>query len=107
MSKDKGDLTTFAGEEDKIFETAINFGAKDCISKENFYEIMTIKEDFYKIKIELEKKIDHLTYSAIEWRALDYLKFDKEKTKKILDTFNLLEDLDDVQKIFTNVNLEI
>ena len=68
---------------------------------------MTIKEDFYKIKIELEKKIDHLTYSAIEWRALDYLKFDKEKTKKILETFNLLEDLDDVQKIFTNVNLEI
>ena len=94
-------------DEDKIFETAINFGAKDCISNENFYEIITIKEDFYKIKIELEKKIDHLTYSAIEWRALDYLKFDKEKTKKILETFNLLEDLDDVQKIFTNVNLEI
>ena len=42
--------------EEQIFEIAINAGAKDCLSLDNNFEITTEKEDFYKIKTELEKK---------------------------------------------------
>ena len=42
--------------EDEIFELAINLGAKDCLSLEKVFEVITEKEDFYKIKTELEKK---------------------------------------------------
>ena len=45
--------------EENIFEIAINAGAKDCHTINDFYEIITKKEDFYKIKTELEKKIDN------------------------------------------------
>jgi Uncharacterized conserved protein len=72
----------------------------------NIYEIVTEKEDFYKIKTELEKKIDSFAYSAIEWRALDYLKLNKEQSKKITEVLSALEELDDVQSIFTNANFE-
>ena len=41
--------------EEEIFEIAINSGAKDCINLNNVFEIITEKEDFYKIKTELEK----------------------------------------------------
>ena len=45
--------------EEEIFEIATNFGAKDCKQiQRNFHEIVTEKEDFYKIKTELEKKIE-------------------------------------------------
>ena len=44
--------------EEEIFEIAINVGAKDCINLDNIFEIITEKEDFYKIKTELEKKIE-------------------------------------------------
>ena len=91
--------------EEEAFDIAINSGAKDCSLNDDFYEIITAKEDFYKVKTELEKKIDSFSYSAIEWRASNNLSLDKEKTKKILEIVNTLEDLDDVQKIFTNVNL--
>ena len=37
--------------EEEIFDIAINSGAKDCISTKSFHEIITEKEDFYKIKI--------------------------------------------------------
>ena len=67
---------------------------------------MTDKEDFYKIKTILEKKIDNFSYSAIEWRAFNYLNLDREQSKKILEVLSTLEELDDVQKIFTNANLE-
>ena len=53
-------------EEEEIFEVAINAGANDCIILENIFEVITKKEDFYKIKMELEKKIDGFEYSSIE-----------------------------------------
>ena len=42
--------------EDEIFEIAINEGAKDCVSLDEIFEIVTEKEDFYRIKTSLEKK---------------------------------------------------
>ncbi len=92
--------------EEEAFEIAINSGAKDCSKIQNYHEIVTDKEDFYKIKTILEKKIDNFSYSAIEWRAFNYLNLDREQSKKILEVLSTLEELDDVQKIFTNANLE-
>ena len=52
-----------------------------------------------------EKKIDTFLYSGIEWRALSYIELNKEQSNKILDIMSALEELDDVQNIFTNANL--
>ena len=92
--------------EDEVFEISINAGAVDCSQINNIYEIITKKEDFYKIKTILDKRIDSLLYSSIEWRALNYLKLNKEQSKKMLIVLNTLEELDDVQNIFTNANIE-
>ena len=93
--------------ENEAFEIAIKSGAKDCFQINNFYEIVTNKEDFYKIKTVFEKKIDNFAYSAVEWRASNTLNFDKERSKKINEVLNALDEIDDVQNIFTNAKLEI
>ena len=92
--------------EEEAFEIAINAGAKDCSNLVDNFEIVTEKEDFYKIKTELEKKIDTFSYSGIEWRAFNYIDLNKEQSEKILEILSALEELDDVQNIFTNANLE-
>ena len=92
--------------EEEAFEIAINAGAKDCINQKDNFEIITEKEDFYKIKTELEKKINIFSYSAIEWRPINYIDLNKEQGDKILEILGALEELDDVQNIFTNANLE-
>ena len=92
--------------ENDVFEIAINAGAKDCSKIEEIYEIITEKEDFYRIKTILEKKIDSFVYSSIEWRALNYLDLNKDQTIKMVEVLSALEELDDVQNIFTNANLE-
>ena len=74
--------------EEEIFEIAINAGAKDCINLENIFEIITEKEDFYKIKTELEKKIETFNYSSIEWRPLNYIDLNKDKSEQIIRSFN-------------------
>tara|TARA_B100000674_G_scaffold487872_1_gene499055 strand:- start:1568 stop:2290 length:723 start_codon:yes stop_codon:yes gene_type:complete len=92
--------------EEEAFEIATNAGAKDCNLLSDIYEIVTKKEDFYKIKTEFEKKINVFTYAAIEWRALNNLNLDKEQSKKMNEALNALEEIDDVQNIYTNVNLK-
>jgi YebC/PmpR family DNA-binding regulatory protein len=92
--------------EEEIFEIAINAGAKDCVSLDEIFEIVTEKEDFYKIKTELEKKIETFNYSSIEWRPLNYVDINKDQSEQIVEILTALEELDDVQNIFTNANLK-
>ena len=91
--------------EEEIFEIAINNGARDCINLESIFEIITEKEDFYKIKTEIEKKNQIINYSSIEWRPFNYINITKDKSRQLLEVLNALEELDDVQNIFTNVNI--
>ena len=92
--------------EEEIFDIAINSGAKDCLSLDKVFEIITEKEDFYKIKTELEKNIDTFYYSSIEWRPLNYIDLSKDQSNQIFEVLSSLEELDDVQNIFTNANLK-
>ena len=92
--------------EEEIFEIAINVGAKDCLSLGNIFEIITEKADFYKIKTELEKKTQKLSYSSIEWRPLNYIDLEKDKIQELSEVLTALEELDDVQNIFTNANFK-
>ena len=89
-----------------MFEIATNSGAKDCFNLDNYHEIISEKEDFYKVKSEFEKKIDIFEYSGIEWRPINYINLKTEESKKIVEILESLEDLDDVQNIYTNANLE-
>ena len=92
--------------EEEIFEIAINAGAKDCISFDKIFEIITEKEDFYKIKTELEKKIETFYYSSIEWRPVNTVNLNKDQSEQVSEVLTSLEEIDDVQNVFTNANLK-
>ena len=88
--------------DEKALDFAAKVGAKDCLSYKDFHEIITNKEDFYKVKIESEKLIKNLTYSGIEWRPKSPVNLKNGEEKEIESMLELLEDDDDVQKIFHN-----
>ena len=93
--------------DEDIMEIAINSGAKDCESKPNFHEIITEKESFYKVKSEIEKKVEKFNYSGIEWRPHSYLTLDKEQSEKVCKILEALDEDDDVQNIFVNYDIEM
>jgi len=90
-----------------ILELAINAGAEDCFSNGSYHEIITIKENFYKVKIKIEKKIQEFTSSGIEWVSKNKVSLDKEKTKSVINFLEILEDDDDVQQVYANLEVEI
>jgi YebC/PmpR family DNA-binding regulatory protein len=91
--------------DEKIIDLSINMGAKDCTSSHEHHEILTEREDFYKIKSEIEKSIDSFLYSGIEWRPQVYLDISKEESEAIVRTLETLEEDDDVQNTFVNCNI--
>ena len=91
--------------DNSILELAINGGAEDCLSNGPCHEVITKKEDFYKVKVEIEKKINDFFSSGIEWLPINKIKLDKEKTKSVLSFLETLEDDDDVQHVYANLEI--
>tara|TARA_B100001029_G_C14926947_1_gene375349 strand:- start:146 stop:865 length:720 start_codon:yes stop_codon:yes gene_type:complete len=91
--------------EEKMLDFAASVGAKDCISKKNFHEIITEKDNFYKVKNLAEKLDKKLIYTAIEWRPKDLVSLDKEHMLKIQNMLEILHDNDDIQNVFHNCKL--
>ncbi len=91
--------------EEELFEIVTNAGAKDFKQVNNIHEIVTKKEDFYKIKSKLEEKIEKFLYSNIEWRALNYVELSSEQSKKMIEILSVLDELDDVQNVYSNASI--
>ena len=91
--------------DEKIFELAINEGARECTSNSEYHEILTEREDFYKIKSEIEKNVDNFLYSGMEWKPQIYLDTSKEESDAIVKMLETLEEDDDVQNTFVNCNI--
>jgi YebC/PmpR family DNA-binding regulatory protein len=91
--------------DEKILDLSINANAKDCFNNPKYHEILTEREDFYKIKSEIEKNIDSFLYSGIEWRPQTYLEISKEESDAVIKMLETLDDDDDVQNTFVNCNI--
>jgi len=89
-----------------ILELAINSGAEDCSSENLCHEIITTKENFNKVKLNIEKKIKDFISSGIEWIPINKVSLDQEKTKSVLNFLTILEDDEDVQHVYANLKID-
>jgi len=92
--------------DNNVLELAINGGAEDCLSDGSYHEVITKKENFYKVKLEIEKKIQELISSDIEWLPINKISLNKEKVKSVLDFLEKLEDDEDVQHVYANLKID-
>jgi len=91
--------------ENEILELAINAGAEDCSSSSLLHEIITAKKNFYKVKLEIEKKTQDFISSGIEWVPINKVLLNSEKTKSVLNFLETLEEDDDVQHVYANLEV--
>ena len=89
-----------------ILELAINGGAEDCLSNASYHEVITAKDNFYKVKLEIEKKIKEFISTGIEWLPINKISLDKEKTMSVINFLETLEEEDDVQHVYANLEVD-
>ena len=92
--------------ENEILELAINSGAEDCFSNNSYHEVITKKDNFYKVKLEIEKKIQDFISAGVEWLPINKISLDEEKTRSVLNFLEKLEDDEDVQHVYANVEMD-
>jgi YebC/PmpR family DNA-binding regulatory protein len=92
--------------DEKIFELAIESGADECISHDEFHEIQCPMSDIYNVKKKLETVVTNFISTEIEWVALNNANVVKDKQETVIEFLESLEDDDDVQNVFSNANFE-
>ena len=77
-------------------------------SHDGIIELSVKYQDTYKTKEALEKLIPNIDYDVDEsgWYAKEMIKLEGEDLETFNIIYNLLDQIDDVTNIFTNVELE-
>ncbi len=88
--------------DEEIFELAIESGADECKSNNEFHIIQCPTNDIYNVKKKLENKIVNFISTEIEWIPLNKIMISKDQQSDLINFFESLEDDDDVQNIFSN-----
>jgi YebC/PmpR family DNA-binding regulatory protein len=88
--------------EEELMENVIESGAIDFTEEEDFFEVTTDPNQFSRI-IEYFKqnKIEYLN-AELSLRADTLVNLNQDMSEKVLNIMEFMDDLDDVQEVYTN-----
>jgi YebC/PmpR family DNA-binding regulatory protein len=92
--------------EDAVMEAAIEAGADDASSTGDVHEVFCAPEAFAQVKAKLEEKGLPLTMAEIEMIPTTEVAVDQRKAEQVMRLMEALEDHDDVQHVWANLDFE-
>lgn len=92
-------------DEDTMMEYAIEAGADDVITEDDAYTVNTSVQSFSAVRKALEDKGLNFFEASVEMVPQTRISFDGEQAVKFRKLIDALEDLDDVQDVYHNVDL--
>jgi len=93
--------------EDDILVVALESGAEDVSAEDEdgAIEVITAPEDFETVGEALSQAGFQADVAEVSLIPMTKVSLDDEQTQKVLNLVERLEDLDDVQNVFTNLNV--
>ena len=93
-------------DEDKLMEDVLELNIEDFKSDDDSYTIETTPDNFISVKEELEKLgYNEFLVSEVTFIPSNYIDLDEETTTKAMNLIESLEDIDDVQEVYHNIEL--
>lgn len=92
--------------EDEMMELVLDLGAEDMTSEKDAYEITTTVENFEKVKAALVQKGQKITEANITKEPDNLVKVEGDTAQKVLRLLEALEDHDDVQNVYANLDID-
>jgi YebC/PmpR family DNA-binding regulatory protein len=92
-------------DEEKLMETALEAGAEDVREDDANFEIITTPEDFEAVKTALDKAGIPSMESEITMLPQTTLDLKGKEAEQMIRMMDMLEDCDDVQKVYTNADI--
>jgi YebC/PmpR family DNA-binding regulatory protein len=94
-----------AASSDDMLEAAIEAGAGDVESDEEAHDVTCAVEDFFAVRDALEARFGPPESARLEWRPSTTVVVDEERAASLLKLLDVLEDSDDVQNVYANVEI--
>ena len=92
-------------DEDKLMEDVLELDIEDLVSEEDSYVIYTKPENFITIKETLENMgYTNFIVSEVSFVPDNYISLDSETSERALSLIESLEDIDDVQNVYHNLD---
>ncbi len=93
-------------DEDSLMEAALEAGADDVVvSDDGSIEVVAAEENFVDVKEAMIAAGFEPEHAEVTMRAGTEVELDVEQAQKLLKLLDALEDLDDVQSVFTNADI--
>ena len=92
-------------DENTFFELAAESGAEDINSDITEHTAICMAEDCGNVRDSLTKKISDPISAKLEWVPQTLQSINEEQAEKILKFIDILEDNDDVQTVYTNLDI--
>lgn len=89
--------------EDKLLEELIDYEINDIKSDDGHFSIYCSPKSLDLIKTAVEKTGLKVEQAEFEWVAKNTTELDDEQSEKAVEFLSELEDLDDVQNVYTNL----
>ena len=104
----KGQIVTNESNQDKLLELLISEGIEDIESSEdNLTLIFTDANNIHNVKTVLENENIEILQADMIMDSSQTIKLDSEATEKVIRLIESLEDLDDVQNVFSNAEFSL
>ncbi len=91
---------------DEMFEAAVEAGADDCVSTDAGHEVICVIESFNSVRDALEARFGEAGRAALDWRPTTTTALDEDKAGTLLKLIDVLDDNDDVQRVFANFEID-
>jgi len=92
-------------DEDAVMEQALEAGAEDIITNDDgSIDVITTPETFTEVKENLVAANLEPQHADIEMKASTSVEMDLDGAQKIMRLIDMLEDLDDVQNVYSNAD---
>ncbi|MBQ0725401.1 MAG: YebC/PmpR family DNA-binding transcriptional regulator [Cycloclasticus sp.] len=93
-------------DEDSLMEVALDAGADDVVThNDGSFEVLTQAQDFIVVRDALLQANFVPEYAEVTQRADNLTPIDAKEAEKLLRLLDALEDLDDVQNVYSNADI--
>jgi len=92
-------------DEETIMSLAVEAGAEDVEIGEEYYEIICSPSEYEDVKVSIEKTGIEYEYAEITMRPKNTVEVEDDVAKKVINLLEALEDLDDIQEVYSNVDM--
>ncbi len=90
--------------EDDILEIILEAGADDLQTEDDYFEVTTTVDSFEDVRRALVDGGLEVENASLQWIAKNTIEVNGEASEKVMNLYDILEDSEDVQNVYSNAD---